>query len=318
LRAGAPFARGQSSGAVRVVEGSRSREYEVVSRVVPPATAFARTAGVAALAAFAAACAQTLDAGRNNPPDPCATGDAGVPGCTPTGLLDNLIGHWRLDDGAGSTVAYDSSGRGNEGTLRGLDANTAWVAGRSQGALDIGHAGWVQVAPSPSIDSIEARVTLSAWVNLEGPISASDIWATALSRQIGTTIEQHYHLSLIMDGRPSLFIMTVAEWTLIQAADPAPTGAWTHLAGVYDGAAARLYVNGVEVASQALTGSFAADTTPVILGGNANDGSGVPIELFTGRIDELMLYARALTPAEIAQLAAGALFPGGPRDAGSD
>ena len=60
------------------------------------------------------------------------------------------------------------------------------------------------------------------------------------------------------------------------------------------------------------------DSTPVILGGNGNDASGVPTELFPGRIDELMLFSRALGADEIAQLAAGAAFPGAPVDAGTD
>jgi hypothetical protein len=68
----------------------------------------------------------------------------------------------------------------------------------------------------------------------------------------------------------------------------------------------------------AVSGSFAADTTPIILGGNGNDATGVPTELFPGRIDELMLYGRALDDTEIAELAAGALFPGGARDAAAD
>jgi hypothetical protein len=106
---------------------------------------------------------------------------------------------------------------------------------------------------------------------------------------------------------------------MLLAEDSAPRGAWTHLAGVYDGAVARLYVNGVEVASEALTGSFTPDTTPVILGANGNDASGSPTERFPGRIDELMLYARALNATEIGQLAAGALLrPARARDAAAD
>ena len=54
----------------------------------------------ASLAMLAGACTQTLDAGHNQPSDPCATGDAGLSRCPPTGLLDTLIGYWRLDDGA--------------------------------------------------------------------------------------------------------------------------------------------------------------------------------------------------------------------------
>jgi hypothetical protein len=46
-------------------------------------------------------------------------------------------------------------------------------------------------------------------------------------------------------------------------------------------------------------------------GGNGNDASGVPTELFPGRVDELMSCARALSATEIAPLPAGALFPAG-------
>jgi hypothetical protein len=258
----------------------------------------------AVLVLLPGACAtKTLDAGHDNPPD---TG-------TPTGLLDNLVGYWRLDDGTGSATAFDSSGRGNEGVLHGLDTASAWVAGRSQGALSIAHNGWVQVAASPSIDSITDRITASAWVYWDGQI---DAWATALSRQIGTGVDQYYHLSLGMDGHPT-FLVTADGFVTPHASDLAPMGVWTHIAGTYDGTTARMYVNGVEVDNAPLTGAFPADTTPIILGGNGNDASGVATELFPGRIDELMLYARALSAAEIGQLAAGALFPAGARDAGA-
>jgi hypothetical protein len=278
-----------------------------------------RAPWLAGLAVVAAGCGtQTWDAGHNNRPDACAMGDGRGQGCLPTGLLDNLIGHWRLDDGTGSEIAFDSSLRGNDGTLHDLDPGTAWVAGRSQGALAIAHTGWVQVAPSSSIDAITDHLTVSAWIELGTTIGEADGWATALSRQVGTGKDQHYHLSLDVDARPSLFVITEPGFALIKAPDAVPTGTWTHLAGVYDGAVARLYVNGAEMATQALTGSFAPDSTPVILGGNANDASGVPTELVPGRLDEIMLYARALSAAEIGQLAAGALFRGGPRDAGSD
>jgi len=279
---------------------------------------FARQLGVIGLAVLSVTCTETLDAGHNLAHDACASDDAAPSACPPVGLLDNLVGYWRLDNGVGSTVAHDSSGRNNEGVLHDLDPSTAWVAGSSQGALEIAHTGWVQVAPSPSIDAITDHVTLSAWVDLEGTINSTDGWGTALSRQTGTSTDQHYHISLFMDGRPSLFLITEAGYALIRAANPAPKGVWTHLAGVYDGAFARLYVNGQEVASQSLTGPFSTDITPVILGGNDNDASGVPTELFPGRIDELMLYARALTAPEVSELAAGVLFPSRATDAGAD
>ena len=296
------------------------RYHRAVSRARPPATAFARHLGaVASLAFLAGGCrGGVLDAGRNNdPPDACANRDAPSPGCTPTGPLDNLVGHWRLDDGTGSAVAFDSSGRANDGALHGLDPSTAWVSGRSLGALNTAHAGWVQVAHSPSIDAIVDRITVCAWINQQthdhrrgqirdGAVTPDrDERRPVLSPVAAPRAADpvHHHQQRLRD----------AHGRRMSARDT-----WIHLAGVYDGAAVRLYVNGAEVASESLTGSLAPDTTPVILGGNGNDASGVPTELFPGRIDELMLYARALSAEEIARLAAGALFPGGATDAGAD
>ena len=277
----------------------------------------ARVTALAWLAVLGGACrGGTLDAGRNHGHDACAP-DVGAPSCPTAGLLSGLVGHWRLDDGPGSSVAVDSSGRGNDGVLHGLDTSTAWVAGRSRGALQTGHLGWVEVRLSPSIDAIVDSVTVSAWLYQEGPTVAPDNFATALSRQIGTGENQYYHLSLFFDGRPTLFITTGAGYVAPGAPSSVAMNTWVHLAGTWDGATVRLYVNGAEVANQPLTGRFAHDRTPVILGGNGNYGSGVPTELFPGRIDDLMLFSRALAADEIAQLAAGAAFPTA-TDAGTD
>lgn len=274
-----------------------------------------RLSQVVGLVLIVGTCTQTLDAGHRRSSDLCSSRDAG---CIPTGLLDNLVGYWRLDDGMGSAVAYDSSGRGNEGVLHAIDPNSAWVIGRSSRALEMAHTGWVQVPPSPSIDAITDSITLSAWVNLESAIGTAERWATVLSRQTGKTNYQHYHIALYMSGLPSLFLITVSGYVVIHAADPVTLGVWTHMAGVYDGRTARLYVNGTEVASQALTGTFGADTTPIILGGNVNDASGIPTELVPGRIDEVMLYARALSASEISQIASGVLFQSRLGDASVD
>jgi hypothetical protein len=169
--------------------------------------------------------------------------------------------------------------------------------------------GWVNVTPSASIDGIVDRITVASWVYLEGTIMN---WGTAESRQIRSTIEQHYHLSLNSDLKPSLFITTATATALLAANDVVAPRTWVHLAGTYDGMTARLYVNGAQVASQPVTGTFAADTTPLIIGGNGNDASGVPTELFPGRLDEVMLYHRALTAEEIGRLYAGALFSPAP------
>src|SRR5207244_13011036 len=73
-----------------------------------------------------------------------------------------------------------------------------------------------------------------------------------------------------------------------------PLNSWTHLAVTYDGATLRLYVNGIQTAAQAVTGSLLSSTAPLRIGGDAPWG-----EYFSGTIDEVRVYNRALSAAEI-------------------
>ena len=73
-----------------------------------------------------------------------------------------------------------------------------------------------------------------------------------------------------------------------------PVNTWTHLAATYDGATLRLFVNGVQVGTRAVTGPLLTSTGALRIGGNSVWG-----EYFQGRLDEIRIYNRALTPAEI-------------------
>ena len=66
------------------------------------------------------------------------------------------------------------------------------------------------------------------------------------------------------------------------------------MAGTYDGATLRLYINGVQAASVAMSGSIATSNGPLRIGGNSLWG-----EFFQGRIDEVRVYGRTLTQTEI-------------------
>jgi hypothetical protein len=95
-------------------------------------------------------------------------------------------------------------------------------------------------------------------------------------------------------GRPSTDVFTNVDKS-VGGTTATALNAWTHLASTYDGANLRLYVNGVQVASKAVTGSIKASTGVLHIGGNSiwND------EWFAGLIDEVRLYNKALTVAEI-------------------
>jgi hypothetical protein len=72
------------------------------------------------------------------------------------------------------------------------------------------------------------------------------------------------------------------------------TGTWTHLATTYDGSTVRLYVNGAEVRALGAGGAMAVSTGPLKLGGNA-----LWNEWFAGTMDDVRIYNRALTSAQI-------------------
>ena len=160
--------------------------------------------GVAIAGAARAAARRTCWSPSIPPPVPTAAWSA--PRRAARQPARRLVGCWRLDDGTGSTIARDSSRTRNDGTLVDLDPATAWVGGRSAGGLAVEGAGFVNVPPSPSIDSITDQVTIAGWGYLEGTI---DDYATIASREDGTTIDQHYHISINSRGEvPALWLKT--------------------------------------------------------------------------------------------------------------
>jgi len=228
-----------------------------------------------------------------------------APDAAPPGLARGLIGYWRLDDGAGSTKAVDSSGRGNDGLLQNMDAQTAWVAGKFKGALRFnGMKQWVRIAASASINGIAMTkaVTVAAWINhaAGGPVNQG-----VVSRQYKATENDHFGLFADI-SQVLASANTQDDHADNVAADPAPIGKWMHLAMTADATALRFYVDGtLAIARVPVASNFVTDTTPVAIGDN-NDRPEVDRDQFyVGLIDEVVLYDRVLSASEIRSLAAG-------------
>jgi hypothetical protein len=191
-----------------------------------------------------------------------------------------------------------------------LDPSMAWVTGGPEGSSLAPQAkGYINVGASGSIDSVTDQVTVAGWMLVDGTVNQ---YATVISRQIGTGFGQHYHLSLTATLHPGLYITTTTGGQLdIVASVVVPAQTWVHLAGTYDGNTARLYLNGAEVNSGAISGPFATETNPVVLGGNGNGTSFAVSEMIPGQLDDVMLYRRALAADEIARIEGGALLAAG-------
>ncbi len=186
------------------------------------------------------------------------------------------------------TTTTDSSNNGNLGTISGA---TRVTTGKFGNALSFdGVNDWVTVPHASSLN-LATGITMSAWVNTE---ALGTMWRTVLIKeQPGGLIYSLY--SSEGNGKPSahLYMSSGGE---VETVGPANTALnqWAHLTSTWDGATLRLYVNGVQVSSRALTGTMRTATGVLRIGGNA-----VWPEFFRGMIDEVRVYSRALTTAEV-------------------
>lgn len=201
-----------------------------------------------------------------------------------------LMAYYNFDEGAGVT-ANDSSGQLNNGAISGA----SWTTGKFGGALLFdGINDIVTVSDSDSLD-LNFGGTFEAWVF---PTDATDwmaILTKAMPNNIGGLAYGFYANSgAVLDhplNRPAGFI---GSQTAVYSNLQIPANQWAHLAFTYDGAFLNFYVNGVLAGSAIMPGTFLASPEPLIIGGRAGGN-----QFFAGRLDEIRIYNRALTNAEI-------------------
>lgn len=78
-------------------------------------------------------------------------------------------------------------------------------------------------------------------------------------------------------------------------------GAWQHLAATWDGATKRVYIAGLEVASEAMANALLYDDHPMMIG--CDDNSGDRVLFFAGALADVRIFDRALSATEIALIA---------------
>jgi hypothetical protein len=191
------------------------------------------------------------------------------------------------------------------------NGSPTWVTGRHGRALRFdGNNNWVRVPRSASLDAPAATnaLTLMAWVWLE-PSASWMGFRNIASRQAQTGVWEHYSI-VFNDRRPVGFLNSHQGGTAAcYAPGLTPTGQWVHVAMTFDGAHLRVYQDGSQICTLARPVALGTDSTPLLIGANNNAAHEDPWELFAGLIDELVLYSRALSAAEIAAVAGGGAAP---------
>ena len=199
-----------------------------------------------------------------------------------------LVAAYGFDEGQGSSTA-DASGNGLAGSL----SNAAWASGQFGGALQFtGESNsFVTVASSPLLQ-LGTAYTLEAWVN---PAASQPTEPAVIAKEISGGLP--YVLYAHGDGGvgPNAFTRIGGNYARAAAASTIPADTWTHLAATYDGATLSVYVNGVLAGTAAVNGTLDPGAGALRIGNDTvfdNEG-------FVGRIDEVRVYSRALSAAEV-------------------
>jgi concanavalin A-like lectin/glucanase superfamily protein len=198
-----------------------------------------------------------------------------------------LILHYALDEGSGS-VATDSSGSGNNGTIEG---SPAWIPGVSGTALGFdGSRNYVTTGKSLLNDLTE--FTIACW--LKGNLS--------LGNRSGL-VGQNDCVEYGVVSANTIEIYTAGGGTVDLPWPYDANADWHSVVAVGDGTSITMYLDGkVEISGgTAVTNTYGTSDFPVNIGGggvfDATDN------WFTGDVDEIAIYQRALSAAEVAGLA---------------
>jgi len=202
-------------------------------------------------------------------------------------ITDGLVLHHSYDEGQG-TVAADTSGNGHDGEI----SNPEWVDGKFGKALQFGGEGsdvYVTVESTALLNVNEC--TFMAWINAEHWDGTRQIVGKSVHG--GCTGRTQY--GLFSEGGVFKLRFETEGGRADITTDLPPTGEWVHIAFTNDGGTATIYINGEAVAEGDVPGTLEANDDPWRIGQDCERLNYV----FAGKIDEVLLWNRALTAAEV-------------------
>jgi len=221
-----------------------------------------------------------------------ATGDA--PAVAPA----NLVAYYPMDSLIGGMMA-DATGHSHWGICQTavLPTNCPSVGpGRLGNAYYFQNGTNVYIMAAPELQT-SSGFTIAAWLQIAAAPSAR---ACALDKPVGSGTFDSW--SMCVEPTRTLFYYSVSGTIENKLTSVATLGAggWHHVALTWDGATKITWLDGSSVATS-LQSAISFDTSVIYLGIDADNG--VAVTPFTGAIDELRIYDRALTASELGALA---------------
>ncbi|MFA6077782.1 MAG: LamG domain-containing protein [Candidatus Paceibacterota bacterium] len=205
-------------------------------------------------------------------------------------LTRGLVGLWSFDGkdmNWRTNKALDRSGNGNDGTLVGMSTTSSPVIGKiGQGMKFNGNGQYITTAPISL-----PKFTVAAWVNPSGNQTG---YSAVVSDQYPSYVN---YVIAFTSGTTNVYGGIYNAGWYQTGASTLPINKWTHVSITFDNNILTLYING------ASTTSVYAPITPQSSGTGINIGKRWDLpDYFSGLIDDVRIYNRALSATELKQL----------------
>ena len=196
---------------------------------------------------------------------------------------EGLVAYWPFDEGTGKK-AEDVTGNGHDGKFAGAPK---WVDGKFGTALEFdGEEDHVVVADDAAL-AIEENITFMAWFSPGDVLTSRRLMVKNNSIFVIFDFGNKDSIDFLVKPDNTFAESTTTDWKV---------GEWYHFAGTFDGKTMKVYVNGKLEGEAANNVPIAPSDLELWIGG---DDFGRPTDFFPGTIDEVRLYEKTLTEAEI-------------------
>jgi prepilin-type N-terminal cleavage/methylation domain-containing protein len=208
----------------------------------------------------------------------------------------SLVGYWSFEEGS-SSVAYDYSGNNATGSWAGTQSGT-------NGYYSVGKVGpWAgyfdgtdnTISQAFSVNALSSGFTMSAWINPTA-LPANTSFIGTGSSNFDIRFNNTSQASIFIGGSTN-GVNSFQNFSFVPS-----LSAWTLYTITFNGSLITVYQNGLALTSQ-------VESAPNIGGGSPTSTiigkTGFESHYFSGLIDDVRIYNRALSAAEIAAMYAG-------------
>ncbi|MFH0924245.1 MAG: LamG-like jellyroll fold domain-containing protein [bacterium] len=199
-----------------------------------------------------------------------------------------LVGEWKFDEGTGTT-ATDMSGSGNNGTISGA----TWSDGKFGNSLSFNGVDpyYVDCGTNSNL-TLTNNLTIEAWIKWTGD---GNSYQAIVSKRLGGGLVNYY--LRIDKASKTLFLIAYSNSTEYwkNSTLTVPINEWIHVAVTFDNGNTHFYINSVDDGLKSFpVSSLFSNGQSVRIGYYDNS------QIFSGLIDQVRIYNRALSATEVA------------------